>query len=89
MLNDQEKIKILDAILANHGAIIQLWGRNKKAARMAERMGVVSPPCGCDPDVGFFCEECALENLMSHLYGVLDSHYSEGRTRARLPTPGL
>ncbi len=61
----REKAKILDAVLENHGAIISEW------------RGFKSPPedgkCGCDPDVGFYCTDCALHDLMRHLAGISDA----------------
>lgn len=57
MTND-EKAKILDAIIANHDAIIY-W-----MATAAEYN------CTCDSSVGHFCEECALKSLVTHLNAV-------------------
>lgn len=52
-----EKAKILDAIIANHGAIIS-------AHKNAE--GV----CECEPDIGFYCESCSEQDLFEHLLAV-------------------
>jgi hypothetical protein len=54
MMTIEEKAKILDALIANHGAIINLH-----KGRVWE--------CNCDSDVGFYCEECSLRDLMQDL----------------------
>jgi hypothetical protein len=53
-----EKAKILDAIIANHGAIIALHEKAKYV-------------CGCDPDVGVYCESCSERDLFKQLLDVM------------------
>jgi hypothetical protein len=56
-MTESEKAKILDAVIANHGAIIS-------------HMAKAQYQCTCDPDVGWVCEECSLQSLMRHLHSV-------------------
>jgi hypothetical protein len=61
----EEKAKILDALIANHGAIIDFHVNRKW-------------DCCCDPDVGAYCEECSLKDLLNDLIRI-DRFYSKDR----------
>ena len=73
-MTEHAKAKILDAILDNHHDIIR---------RMTDPKYGRSHECGCDPETGYQCEECAVVALCAHLH-----HVSELRDRENGATNG-